>query len=134
MVAKLVVARELRGVDAVGVVEGEIGQVSQAGGGDVQVGQMRAGQRACQFRIVPGQRGLHIGARGHRGRIGHGERVGRARIGKEQHGKVEAGAVCLQARIRQVAVALLLLKLCLDDIGVGDLADRLALLGEGGEA
>ena len=84
--------------------------------------------------LLLGERSLHVGARGHRGCVGHDQSVGRARIGKEEHGEIEAGLLCIELCVGQVAVALLLLKLGLDHVCVGHLAGRLALLGERGKA
>ena len=49
-------------------------------------------------------------------------RIGSARIGKQQHAQFKAGLVCCQLRVGEVPFALLLLQLRLDHVGVGCLA------------
>ena len=58
---------------------------------------------------------------------------GRAWIGEEQHAEFEVSFGCGELRVLDIADALLLRELGLDDVSVGGLAGLLALLGEGEE-
>ena len=92
---------------------------------------MDIGQRTLEFGIALGERGLHVRARRYRRRgVRHDQAIVRARIGKKQHGKIQASLLSVELRIRKVALALLLLKLRLHNIGVRYLTAGLALLGE----
>jgi len=59
-----------------------------------------------------------------------GQRIGRARIGEEQDAEVEASFFGGESRVVELALALLGGEIGFDDVGVGDFASILQLVGE----
>ena len=95
---------------------------------------LKRGQRAPQLGIVLAGGLLDIGARGQRrDRIRRGQRIGGARIGKQQHAQFEPRFFGGQPRVGKFPLALLLLKLRLHHVGVGGLALLFALAGQRGK-
>ena len=95
---------------------------------------MKSGHGAAQFGIIPGGSLLDVSPGGQRrNRIRRSKHVCRARIGKQQYAQFESGFFSRQPGIGEVPFALLLLKLGLDDIGVGGFSLLFPFAGQRGE-
>ncbi len=125
------VDRKLGRIDSVGVVEAEGRQVGAARSKHVGLALMKSRHGAAQLGIIFRGCLLDLRLRGQRrNRIGHGKHVCRARIGKQEYSQFESGFFSRQSGIGQLPLALLLLKLGLDDIGVGGFPLLFTLAGQ----
>ena len=125
---------ELCGVNTVGEVEAEVGEVGLLGGGDVEVADAEGGGGALELGVELGGSEFDLVAGGERrGDGGDGEGEGRARVREEEDAEFEVGLLDLESGVGEIALSLLLLELGFDYVGVGAFAGGLTLLGEGGE-
>ena len=122
---------ELRRVNAVRVVESEGGHIACASGEDLALRGAESFEGAAQVGVIASGGGFDGGLVRERGELARlGEGVERARVGEEQDAEVEASFFCGEGRVVELALALLGGKVGFDDVGVGDFAAILKLVGE----
>src|SRR5579862_1093535 len=126
------VCGELRGVNAVEVVEGERREIFSAGSGEAAAGEVKRFESGAEVGIVARGEMLDLVESGERcgGSEVFGEDVVVLKIGKDENREVEARVEERELRFLKLAAAILGLQFGLDGVGVGDFATVLKLLGE----
>ena len=95
-----------------------------------QQGALR--ESTLQLRVAPRQCGLDVAARRYRSGASDGKlnSYGGAGVGKKQDPKFQPRLFCVEPRIHQVPLPLLLIELRFHNVGVGHFTGDLALLRE----